>query len=418
MNRETLDERMLPLKKVKLTCRRPNAFPPEPEKTIGTITVALPTPALPVQAQKLSAYASGSIPQQMEVLVATSVSTNIPQKTDSQLPPAPKKEAPSFQSRRPGTFSKIFALLHNRIPKEEVHFLLPKNARREAPAVELSLPIKASAQTASCDFVEPPVINEPLSIPSLPSANLLPAEQQHKNINNDFCDTCGDIGLFLCCDNCPRSFHFSCVEPPIDPENIPNSEWFCNACRWNRKKKRFIFQEESRAKHSGSARLPLKNIHRLRIFNPVVFQLPSWMLDPAHVSSLDANRLERPKNFPFCHACGRSDFSASLLPCAFCPLSWHLDCADPPVTSSKLNSQWMCPLHVENYIEPFSQGPLYSDEPIESLEDQVRAQFQHRLNRPYIPLQHFVNVCNQLNRRRAPLTYRNFSCQTATAEDP
>ena len=50
-------------------------------------------------------------------------------------------------------------------------------------------------------------------------------------VNEDICSSCGGLGNFICCDACPRSFHFTCAEPPLDPENLPENDWFCCECR-------------------------------------------------------------------------------------------------------------------------------------------------------------------------------------------
>lgn len=55
-------------------------------------------------------------------------------------------------------------------------------------------------------------------------------------INEDVCSSCGGLGNFICCDACPRSFHFTCAEPPLDPQNLPEDDWYCNECRHNREK--------------------------------------------------------------------------------------------------------------------------------------------------------------------------------------
>jgi hypothetical protein len=46
--------------------------------------------------------------------------------------------------------------------------------------------------------------------------------------NEDVCAVCNGSGRFLCCERCPRSFHFSCLNPPLD--DIPEGMWFCNLC--------------------------------------------------------------------------------------------------------------------------------------------------------------------------------------------
>jgi hypothetical protein len=52
--------------------------------------------------------------------------------------------------------------------------------------------------------------------------------------NSDLCESCGDGGKLLCCDNCPRSFHFECINPPMTPEevNTMKGDWYCTLCHF------------------------------------------------------------------------------------------------------------------------------------------------------------------------------------------
>ena len=47
--------------------------------------------------------------------------------------------------------------------------------------------------------------------------------------NDDYCAVCKGTGKFLCCERCPRSFHFTCLNPPLEEE--PEGMWFCNKCQ-------------------------------------------------------------------------------------------------------------------------------------------------------------------------------------------
>jgi hypothetical protein len=47
--------------------------------------------------------------------------------------------------------------------------------------------------------------------------------------NDDVCASCSGAGRFLCCERCPRSFHFTCLNPPL--EDVPEGMWFCNMCQ-------------------------------------------------------------------------------------------------------------------------------------------------------------------------------------------
>ena len=60
-------------------------------------------------------------------------------------------------------------------------------------------------------------------------ADLDPQEE-----NNDFCSACSGNGQLLCCDGCVRSFHFTCLDPPLDPQDPPSGNWFCNKCEAKR----------------------------------------------------------------------------------------------------------------------------------------------------------------------------------------
>lgn len=43
--------------------------------------------------------------------------------------------------------------------------------------------------------------------------------------NEENCGACGGPGRFLCCEGCPKSFHFTCLDPPIDENDLPEDSW-------------------------------------------------------------------------------------------------------------------------------------------------------------------------------------------------
>lgn len=51
-----------------------------------------------------------------------------------------------------------------------------------------------------------------------------------------------------------------------------------------------------------------------------------------------------------CHTCGKSCRRAPLIACDYCDLFFHQDCLDPPLTALP-TSMWMCPNHVEQFID-------------------------------------------------------------------
>lgn len=64
---------------------------------------------------------------------------------------------------------------------------------------------------------------------------ILPWNQQHQanlgaqDENDDYCSSCGGNGELVCCDGCTRSFHLTCVDPPMEEGHLPD-EWYCHVC--------------------------------------------------------------------------------------------------------------------------------------------------------------------------------------------
>ncbi|SPO43915.1 uncharacterized protein PSANT_01600 [Moesziomyces antarcticus] len=132
-------------------------------------------------------------------------------------------------------------------------------------------------------------------------AKLAPRLEDKGSANNDFCEVCLGHGRFVCCDGCPRSFHFFCMNPPLDIDEMPPSNaaqvlgpakanpvqkgkakagepgagsdlnmdemWFCNVCVAERKPKAV-----SRPKGLGPFGYLLPILSQQ---NPKSFQLPA-----------------------------------------------------------------------------------------------------------------------------------------------
>ena len=45
--------------------------------------------------------------------------------------------------------------------------------------------------------------------------------------NDSYCWVCHEGGEVLCCDKCPRVFHFRCTKLDQEPEG---EEWYCSVC--------------------------------------------------------------------------------------------------------------------------------------------------------------------------------------------
>ena len=49
--------------------------------------------------------------------------------------------------------------------------------------------------------------------------------------NRDYCSACQGSGYLLCCDGCDRSFHFTCLDPPLNENASELDEpWYCYIC--------------------------------------------------------------------------------------------------------------------------------------------------------------------------------------------
>lgn len=226
-------------------------------------------------------------------------------------------------------------------------------------------------------------------------------EEDLASYNNDICDTCGGHGRFLCCDGCPRSFHFACTNPPLDTDEMPfpngtllskptsqdprlrghataDDSWFCRVC--------FSAQRKPRIPPGVGPFGPL--LAQLECENPTGFSLPadirnyfkgvstgtdgayvdSTMLRPLRlnrqgfVEQRDPHALkDKHGNAVLCYKCGGSALPPqadctdsarlqwrAIIGCDFCSLHWHLDCVDPPLSSMpSMTRKWRCPAHTD-----------------------------------------------------------------------
>jgi hypothetical protein len=101
--------------------------------------------------------------------------------------------------------------------------------------------------------------------------------------NNDFCSACGGTGYLLCCDGCDRSFHFSCLDPPIsDDAKELDEPWYCFVCIVA--KRPFA---DSPEKPTRGLFAPLLNV--LKKKNPTNFTLPLEIRDYFEGVAADKN---------------------------------------------------------------------------------------------------------------------------------
>ncbi|XP_023130939.1 PHD finger protein 12 [Amphiprion ocellaris] len=149
--------------------------------------------------------------------------------------------------------------------------------------------------------------------------------------------------------------------------------------------------------------------------NPTQFQLPSELTcTTALPGSSKRRRKEELLGKPFrrpqheldpnglvplpvkvCFSCNRSCRLAPLIQCDYCPLLFHMDCLDPPLTALPAG-KWMCPNHVEHLV--LNQRSLSL-----SSRCQLFDQFQDRMSQHAVKLDFLrrVHRQNAPNRRTA-----------------
>ncbi|XP_030754921.1 PHD finger protein 12 [Sitophilus oryzae] len=202
-----------------------------------------------------------------------------------------------------------------------------------------------------------------------------------KGHNHDSCDACGEGGDLICCDKCPSSFHLGCHDPPLDFKDIPQGEWLCHSCIYEKKQ----VQTNCLRRRSNSTPSPgllsSKPAKKIKLspmdvlveaanaMNPKQFELPRAMSIPnmffpgsekienikliKKLKQRDHEKLSNglvPLPARKCSECGKSCRIAPLMACDFCPSFYHLDCLDPPLTAPPAGI-WMCPQHVEHTLD-------------------------------------------------------------------
>ncbi|CAH2094157.1 unnamed protein product [Euphydryas editha] len=250
-------------------------------------------------------------------------------------------------------------------------------------------------------LIKPP--DEDLNVPK-------PKKPQHpyykrpgKGHNHDSCDACGEGGDLICCDRCPASFHLGCYDPPLDENDIPAGLWLCRECRASDDKpastrssraqspvdNKSDTDKKSRSLRNSRANSLVKKkgkdndkdeddakeaepekelspmeilVKAAKVMNPKQFELPREMRIPcvfpgtekegkagSGLVTVDAWGCV-PLPAKSCFVCSATCKVAPLLQCDYCPLLFHQDCLDPPLTALP-TGRWMCPNHVEQYID-------------------------------------------------------------------
>ncbi|SAM01578.1 hypothetical protein [Absidia glauca] len=242
--------------------------------------------------------------------------------------------------------------------------------------------------------------------------------------NHDLCDACNSPGQFLCCEGCPNAFHFGCVEPPMEYNEVNEleGEWFCNECLYRKKKKTssssstvqqplsffesltqdlerhnplaFLLPEDIRTYFEGG-RFPLVNVWKKIIMLETLANLHSTLRNDRDglAEEEDYHRLKDDNgDYIFCYWCYRTALRKPMISCDFCSLHWHLDCLDPPLTiPPNVNKKWKCPCHThrnDRYRTPRRLAEAVNATPATFSNDVPLFAPDEYLNDPKIPPQH------------------------------
>lgn len=230
-------------------------------------------------------------------------------------------------------------------------------------------------------------------------------------VNHDSCDSCKEGGDLICCDRCPAAFHLQCHDPPLSEDDLPSGEWLCHQCKFTpQHEEDAVSSSSSQSLHnmksvgggcigssSGGSSVqksdceteksrespiirpvmeidedsanPLQILARTASsMNPQQFQLPNELTCTTQLPGCSKRPRPRENNrcskklaheldnglvplpAKLCFQCRRSCRKAPLIQCDYCPLLFHSDCLDPPLTSLP-TGRWMCPNHAEHLLD-------------------------------------------------------------------
>jgi hypothetical protein len=144
-----------------------------------------------------------------------------------------------------------------------------------------------------------------------------------RDFNYELCCACGTGGELVCCESCPNAYHFSCTFPTLDPDNLPDGDWFCRHC----------------AAKASAAALPLVSsrlayhavIGALAFVNPIEFTVPPELSDlVAARAGLEAAALAAPEDNPFFMAPDGDMLAKDRDVCVVCDLPFECDSSIQP----------------------------------------------------------------------------------------
>ncbi|XP_051764484.1 PHD finger protein 12 [Ctenopharyngodon idella] len=160
--------------------------------------------------------------------------------------------------------------------------------------------------------------------------------------------------------------------------------------------------------------------------NPTQFQLPNDLTCTTALpgtskrrrkDELSGKNVKRPQHeldnhglvplpVKVCYTCSRSCRMAPLIQCDYCPLLFHMDCLDPPLTAFP-TGRWMCPNHIQNLVLNQRTFTL-------SNRCQLFDQFQDRISQHAIKL----DFLQRIHRQRPPIRRSAYAQSRKTLKVP
>lgn len=184
----------------------------------------------------------------------------------------------------------------------EFEAMLEQQSRMEENEQKEKLARKAARKTAAAAKEADARANKVGNVKTRMVNSEAKADQEFElaDQHQDYCDVCQAGGEIILCDTCPKAFHLVCLEPEL--EEAPEGEWYCPHCEKD---------GTAEAKRNEKAETEAK-------------------------AAVDADGIVHQEYCAWCKDGGE------LICCEKCPLSYHIECINPPL-SKVPSSAWICP---------------------------------------------------------------------------
>ncbi|EKV16064.1 hypothetical protein PDIG_11750 [Penicillium digitatum PHI26] len=274
----------------------------------------------------------------------------------------PEPEAPSVYSPSASLVGRKTGKPASRRQKEKVKGPeIPQRARSLSVDTTVSSLSSLSNSAYSVRFNDWSGGHEPRQMPN----SIEPPE------NSDDCHQCGKGGDLLCCDTCINSYHFECLDPPLDPKNPPQGEWHCPKCSIRNsfstliahsnhyKKTEFQLPQDIKEHFQGvdegivfdddyARNLKHQRYYKAAPHLPRLTKAPKQDGPTIYANPMLLREYDNKGDCIRCSKCGfTSQGTRPIITCDYCPCRFHLDCLDPPrAHPPNPKVGWMCPNHV------------------------------------------------------------------------